>query len=307
MNKLKKIKILFYNHFSFFYWVYFNFKKFIYLYQEFQKAKFIISLVHLENDYLFEKWGINSILMNNFITYDYNSTFASDLSRKTIIMIGRIHDRFKRFDLGINSMEYIIQENKEYTMYIISNKNDTNIFANLVYNLNLDKNIKFMEYTSSPERFFKNGRLHFFPSVSEAFPMVLCESKIYGIPTILLGLDYITMSEGGNIIIYDDIPETLAEQAIKLLKENKLCQQLGIEARKSMKKYNNNILAYKWIRLLLSIYNDNEYYYLQLKEDKKKLSINESLNIINNQLKLLKKRENKFSNITINDFQNLII
>jgi hypothetical protein len=84
LNKLKKIKILFYNHFSFFYWAYFNFKKFIYLYQEFQKAKFIISLVHLENDYLFEKWGINSILMNNFITYDYNSTFASDLSRKTI-------------------------------------------------------------------------------------------------------------------------------------------------------------------------------------------------------------------------------
>ena len=48
--------------------------------------------------------------MNNFITYEYNSSFALDLSTKTILMIGRADDKYKRFELGIQAMEYITKE-----------------------------------------------------------------------------------------------------------------------------------------------------------------------------------------------------
>ena len=305
LNKLKHIKVLFYNHFSLFYWIYSNFNKFIRLYTEFQKSKYIISLIHLENDYLFKKWGINSILINNFITYDYNSTIQSDLSTKTILMIGRIHDKFKRFNLGIISMEYIIQEIQECKMKIISNINNTYILTNLVNNLNLKNNIKFIEYTSSPEIFFKNTSLHLFPSISEAFPMVLSEAKIYGIPSILLGLDYITMKEGGTIILYDDIPESLSKNAIKILKNDIIKKILSREARKDLRKYNNNNLLIKWAKLILSIYYD-DIYYQELRSQVKLISENESLIMLNNQINLLKKRDKNFYNITIKSFLNSI-
>ena len=69
--------------------------------------------------YLFKKWGINSILMNNFIGYEYNSIKPSDLSSKTILMIGRGNDRIKRFEIGIKAMKYIANEIPECEMKIL--------------------------------------------------------------------------------------------------------------------------------------------------------------------------------------------
>ena len=74
-----------------------------------------------------------------------------------------------------------------------------------------------------------------FPSISEAFPLVICETKLYGIPNILLGLDYTTISEGGSIIIYDESPESLAKYTIKALKSYKYRQILGRIAKNKMK------------------------------------------------------------------------
>ena len=304
LNQLNNIKILYYNHFSFFYWVYFNFKKFQILYTQYKNSKYIISLIHLENDYLFKKWGINSILMNNFITYEYNLIIPSNISSNIILMIGRVHDRFKRFDLGAQAMEYIIQEIKESEMRIISHLNGTSDLQILVNNINMDNYIKFVGYSSSPEIHFKNASLHIFPTVSEAFPMVLSETKIYGIPTILLGLDYVTISKGGTIIIYEDNPESLAKEAIIILKNNKKKKELSKEGIESMKKYNNQLLFNKWIKLIISIYKGENYY----QEFKNKINNieNDAFTIINNQVKLLKKRLLNFNNITFNDFLDLI-
>ena len=57
--------------------------------------------------------------LNNFITYDYNSIKPSDLSSKTILMIGRGDDPIKRFELGINAMSHIINEIPDCEMKII--------------------------------------------------------------------------------------------------------------------------------------------------------------------------------------------
>ena len=68
LNNLKTTKTIFYNHSCFLIWIYANF--FYYfktVYNEYKNSKYIISLVPFENDYLFTKWGINSVLMNNFI------------------------------------------------------------------------------------------------------------------------------------------------------------------------------------------------------------------------------------------------
>ena len=190
LNKISNIKTIFYHHSSTFDWLYDNYTFFKIIYERFTKSKYIVSIVPYESDYLFEKWGINSLLMNNFITYDYKYVIQSDLSLKIIIMIGRANSKKKRFIIGILAMEYIIKEIPNCEMKIVSNLTGINNQINLVDNLNLDNNIKFVGYNSITEIFFKNVSLNIFPSISEAFPMVLCEAKIYGIPNVLLGLNY---------------------------------------------------------------------------------------------------------------------
>ena len=217
LNALKNTKVIFYHHSSTFDWLYENYTIFKLIYKAFSFSKYVISIVPFESDYLFKKWGIKSIYMNNFVTYDFISVIPSDLSSKIIIMLGRAKAKKKRFVIGIQSMEYIINEIPKCELKIISNLTDINNLYFLVNNLYLGNNIRFFGYIGSPDILFKNASLGFFPSITEAFPMVLLETKIYGIPNILLGLDYISISKGGTVIIYDDTPESLSKEAIYML------------------------------------------------------------------------------------------
>jgi glycosyltransferase involved in cell wall biosynthesis len=303
LNKLRNIKVIFYHHSSAFGWIYENYKKFKTIYTSFMDSKYVVSIVPFESDYLFKKWGIRSILMNNFITYEFKSVIQTDLTCKIIIMIGRGNSKNKRFILGIQSMEYIIEKIPECKLNIISNKTGINILQNFVENTNLKNNIKFIGYIASPDIFFKNVSLHFFLSIAEAFPMVLIETKIYGIPNILLGLDYISISKGGVIIIFDDTPEILAKESINILKSKRYKKRLSLEARKSMKKFNNEFLLIKWVKLILSIYNDDDYYLIH-REEYKEINEIKAIKIIENQIKLLRMREKNFLNLSRSIFEN---
>ena len=261
LNKLNNVKTIFYSHTCFLFWIYVNNVKFIQkLLGFYRKSKYVISLIPFENDYLFKKWGINSILMNNFITYQLDDITPSELTSKNIIMIGRADDRMKRFNLGIKAMEYIVKEIPESKMFIISDINGTEHLMNLVNNLNLNNNIKFVGYTLNPEMYYKNASLHIFPSVSECFPMVLSETKIYGIPNIITGIDYVSAAKGGVINVNNDDPKKIANESIKILQNFNYRKNLGKMARESMKKFKNEITAKKWIELILAIHN-GEYYY----------------------------------------------
>lgn len=303
LNDLKRIKIIYYPHCSFFFWLYLDYNYFKNIYKAFRKSKYIVSLVPIENDYLFKNWKINSILMDTFITYKYNKVIPSDLSSKTILMIGRGDDRLKRFELGIEAMKYIIKEIPECKMNFISDLKGISFLQDLVIKLKLEKNVIFLGYTSTPEIYFKNASLHIFPSISESFGLVLCETKIYGIPTILLGLDYVSISKGGTVIIYDDNPIQISIEAIKILNNDIYRKKLGKEARQSMKKFNNELLIKKWIKLILSVYN-GDYYYNNLKKEDTKIHKNEIYRILKNQITLLKKRKPNFENINTNNIVN---
>ena len=64
------------------------------------------------------------ILMNNFLSYEYDSIVHSDLSSKEILMLGRGEDGIQRFALGIKAMKYIINRIPECKMIIISKNID---------------------------------------------------------------------------------------------------------------------------------------------------------------------------------------
>ena len=241
--------------------------------------------------------------MNNFITYNYNYVIPSDLSSKLILMIGRASDRLKRFDLGVKAMYYIIKEIPETKLKIISDLNLIGYLYDLQKKLKLGESLEFVGYKANPEIYFKNASLHIFPSISESFGLVLCETKIFGIPNILLGLDYVSIVNGGTIIIYDDNSFSIAKEAIKILKNEKYRKKLGKEARKSMKKFKNELLLKKWIKLILSIYN-GEKYYENLRKKDLKMPIKDSINILKHQVKLLKRRLNFLKNITIENLEN---
>ena len=219
LSEFKGTKTIFYDHSSIFIWIYlkkYNFKNSFYA--VYKRAKYLISIIQFENDFIFKKWGINSILMDNLNTYDYDSVLPSDLKGNNIIMIGRSGDALKRYDLGIKSMESIVKEVPDCVINIISLPDPR--LENLINTLRLDRNIKFIGFLKDPSTFYKNSSLHIIPSLTESYAMILAEAKSFGIPSIICGLDYLTLAKGGTIILYDDEPEVIAKEAIKILKNN---------------------------------------------------------------------------------------
>ena len=303
--KLDRLKIIFINHSCFLLWIYtHNYNMFSDIYDIYKKSKYVVSIVPFENNFLFKKWGINSIYMNNFISYDYDKIQPSSLSENIILMLGSANVKSKRFYLGIKSMKYIVQEITDCVMKIISNTFRIENLKLLINSLNLGNYVKFVGYSKSPEIYFNNASLHIFPTISEAFPMALCETKIYGIPNIITGIDYISAFEGGIINIYDDKPESIAKESIKILKNEKYRKNLGNQARLSMKKFDNHLTLEKWIKLILSVYK-GETFYQRLVNEVNKGNNTMYINLLNNQLKLLKIREpitNKISFKNILDF-----
>ena len=302
LNKLNNTKVIFYDHSSYFYWLYLNVHNFTNsFYNLYKESKYVISLIPVENNYLFKKWGINSILMDNPTTFEYNYVTPSELKEKNIIMVGRADDQIKRFDLGIKSMKVILKDIPNCEMNIVSAHN--NHYQRLIEKLNLNEHVRFVGFKKKVETYFKNSSLHIMPSLAEAYPLVLGEAKIFGVPTILCGLDYISLAKGGNIIIYDDNPIIIAKEAIKILKDDKYRMLLGKEARESMKNHTNKIIANKWFNIIKSVYKGDNKSYHKVSENDNKLSDEERDIILNNQYKLFIKRNPKFKNLT---FQNFI-
>jgi glycosyltransferase involved in cell wall biosynthesis len=303
LNNLKNVKVIFYQHSSSFDWIYDNYNLFKSIYKAFYNSKYVISIIPFDSDYLFNKWGINTILMNNFITFDFNQIYISDLSAKSILLIGRGDAKKKRFYIGIEAMEYIIKEIPNCELNIISSLTRIDNLEKLVNNIDLSNNIKFNGYSSTLEIYFRNASLNLVPSISESFSMVLSETKIYGIPSILLGLDYVSIAEGGTIILYDDLPESLAKESIEIISNREYRRKLGKEARNSMRQFSNEVLLKKWVKLILSVYK-GEHYYNKLRSENKQISQTFGMNILNHQLKLLQMRYETFKDITANEFEN---
>ena len=302
LNKQNKTKVIFYNHSSFLYWIYqrhlYHFKDTVYYL--YKNCKYVISIIPVENDYLFKIWGINSILMDNPTIFEIDSIIPSDLSNKNIIMVGRGNDPVKRYDLGIKAMKNIIQEIPECQMNIVSSIN--NNLQKLIQLLKLESNIRFTGYQEDVEMYLKNASLHILPSLSESYSLVLGESKIFGIPSILCGLDHLALAKGGTVIIYDDNPDTLSKEAIKILKNDEYRKKLGREARESMKKRTNKIIVKKWVKLIISVYKGDDRIFHELSN--KKMSKDDAERILNNQLKLLKQRNPNFRNVTLEQFKS---
>ena len=212
-------------------------------------------------------------------------------------MIGRAEDRIKRYELGIMAMKEIIKEIPTCEMNIISYPERK--FNILIKNLTLENNVRFVGYQKKVETFLKNSSLHILPSFIEAYPMVLSETKIIGIPSIICGLDHLALAKGGTVMIYDDNPITIAKEAVKILKNNSYRKKLGKEARHSMKKRKNNIIAKKWVKLLLSVYKGIKINDIKIYDGRYKMNKDEAEKILNNQLTLIKKRKPKLFNLTL--------
>ena len=292
--QILKIKIIIFNHNAIFNAFYYNLMyRFKELYRRYNKFQLVLNLVPIESKYLYRNWGIKNVIsINNFMPFDIKSVKPLNLSSKNIIMLGRGTVPNKNFDLGIRSMKYIVRNIPDSRLFIASSGNLTYL-KRLAEKLNIKENVIFTGYRVNLSDILANSSLHLFLSYSESFGNVLLESKIYGIPTILLGMEYLTLFNGGTILAENDSPETIANAAIKIIKNEKYRKKLGKEARKSLKKFENEIILKRWIKIIKAVYKGKGEIQKLINEEEK-LDKKDAFRIIEKEILKLKIRKPKY-------------
>jgi glycosyltransferase involved in cell wall biosynthesis len=173
-------------------------------------------------------------------------------------MLGR-SDKFKRYEIGINAMKIVIEKEPEAKLYIVGIENNTydNYLKKIVDDLGLTKNIIFKKLTNNTHQYYKNSSIFLLTSIFEGCPMTLLESKLYGLPSIVVGMSYLSSAKNGVININNENPNIIATEILKLLNKKEYRELEGKKARKSVDYFPNEEIYKRWIEIFISVKQGN--------------------------------------------------
>ncbi len=215
--------------------------------------------------YVHKKLGFkNAFYIPNMYTFDPDKTPNSNLTHKTLMIMGREHDRIKGGYYGIKAFYEVVKEIPDAKLYFISSDYKIEFLEGVIKDLNLTRNVKIVHYSRNISYFFLNSSVLLCPSKSESFPMVMNEGKAYGLPIVAFNVSYSPSYQKG-VILVDMLNYTqMGKEAIKLLKDYDYRKKKGMEAKLSLKEYSNKETANKWDRLFSVLDKDDPIAYQKL-------------------------------------------
>ena len=242
-------------------------------YRSFQEYPRFDSFIHLIPDdyWVYKKFGFNNtIYIPNIITFEGNDTPSSPLTYKNLLMVGRLKLPQNGAKYGILAMSEIIKKVPDARLTIVGS-NPTEDLIILIKELKLENNVYFSGFSTNISEFYLNSSILLMPSVSESYPLVMNEGKAYGLPIIAFNIDYNPSYRSGVIIVemFDYI--SMANEAIKLLKNYEYRKKKGEEAKSSLLRYESNQeIVEMWDKLFSSLMNSTEDYNILQREFEKK-------------------------------------
>jgi len=155
---------------------------------------------------------------------------------KTILWIGRANAKEKHLNDTIDIMYEVQKKIPNFVLKIVGETEDLLDYKKAIKEKKLDNNIEFYGYHSDVGKFYEESDLMLMTSEFEGFPMVLAESKIYGVPTVMYELSYLELTRDMRGII--EVPQhdkkAAADSIVKILSNDKLRHRMSIDAKRSL-------------------------------------------------------------------------
>jgi glycosyltransferase involved in cell wall biosynthesis len=169
---------------------------------------------------------------------------------------GRIVAR-KGIDILINTFA----KNKELlssAIFIIAGTGpDEGRIKNLVLELGINENVRFLGHTSEPVKYYQTSDIFVLPSFAEGMPNSLLEAMACGLPAVASKIGGVVdiVEDGKSGILFDSGDVSgLASAMIKLLNDAELRQRLGDEARKRIVEgFSIDRIADEYVKLYADI------------------------------------------------------
>lgn len=201
-------------------------------------------------DFLKNNKHIKILTVPNILIAD--NTVYSELNKKNIISISRLHEGKKIDDL-INIFSKL--EDKKSKLYIIGDGDEKKKIEKLILDLNLQERVIMTGYLNKKDqvKYLLDSSIFAMTSISEGLPMVLLEAMSFGIPCIA----YKTQSgvcdiinETNGFIIENRNEAAYIEKLNILLKDEKLRHKLSKGCAEKTSEYREEKIIKCWEEVL---------------------------------------------------------
>ena len=202
----------------------------------------------------YKKFNINkNIFIPNF--YKTQKMKLSNLNNHNIILLGKINDIKDGVITALNSMVSIIKEFPDVKLKIISPDSQTLKIRELMNKHKLHQNVIFLPFNTTIDNNMIDSSIFIYTSLISNIPIALEEAMGHGFPCI------ISSEITKNLIFKDGIikvdinkEKELTNEIIKLLKDNKYKNKIGMNSKSSLDKINDDILNI-WDNLFIALNN----------------------------------------------------
>jgi glycosyltransferase involved in cell wall biosynthesis len=201
------------------------------------------------------EWSVkNGIVISNPLWIETRS--FSDLESKKIIAVAR-HSYEKGIDRLLEIWQLISEKHPDWQLEIYGKPSEDLQFLNLAKKLKIEKNTKFLDPVKDIAEKYKTASILVMTSRNEAQPMVLIEGMACGLPSVAydcpIGPRTIIQNNKNGFLIEDGNKDSFVEKLNLLIKDRNLRINMGLEAQKSVQKYNLDSIMHQWKSLFESI------------------------------------------------------
>lgn len=118
--------------------------------------------------------------------------------------------------------------------------------------LGLQNNVELLGYTPQPEKYYHQAACQLVTSSWENYPMVIEESRAFGLPLVMYELPYLELLQSGKgyISVEQMDRQAAAHAIVRLLQNPQLREDLGRQAQAELAAANDDLLEQRWKEIL---------------------------------------------------------
>lgn len=186
----------------------------------------------------------------------FNPTQTATLDTKKVVAVGR-YTHQKGFERLIEAWNMICHQYPDWSLDIVGDGEDRKKLQKTIDEYNIGRSCTLCTPTNNMEAVYLGASIIAMSSRYEGLPMILLEAQAYGLPIVSFECkcgpaDVITDGEDGFLVPEGDVAG-LANKLSILMSDDKLRLQMGLEARRSSKRYAEEVVMQKWVRLFASV------------------------------------------------------
>ncbi|WP_027632039.1 glycosyltransferase family 4 protein [Clostridium hydrogeniformans] len=207
----------------------------------------IVVLLTERDEKIYKKFCRNTQVIPNPLPFNGEGSY--DSSSKTILSLGRLSAE-KSVNYTIEAFSLIHEKNPDWKLEIVGDGPEKEGLIELTKSLNLEYKVIFSGLCNDVKSKYDKAAFTVLTSQSEAFPMVLIESKACGIPAlsfdIRTGPREIIKDGNDGIIVPQNNTKDLAEAMDKLMNDKDLRISMAKNSLINSREYFVENIAFRW-------------------------------------------------------------